>query len=231
LFGVVYFALPYFANQHLKSEQHSSEHSCCDTSLIITSLYHHKFLQAIKCDKLAIEVQDSRILVHKAIINMSAVVDASAEGQAYYASIFTEMQQAMGGQDPDGQPCYQDIHEWFEKQYQTADAQAALVKDLEALEAECRQVLQLQPGAYTTSVPDKASLVKSSSEVEKKLTVLKLRVWQLDFKRAGQVKSGASLHAVRDCLRKNLVGVGNETAKYPARCSVNCSGLLSFDRV
>ena len=81
--------------------------------------------------------------------------------------------------------------------------------------------------AATVAVPDKNSWVKLSSG-EQELTVFKLRVWQLDYQRAGQVKSGASLHAVRDSMHKNLVGQGNEIAKYPANYS---AALLSHDGI
>lgn len=145
----------------------------------------------------------------------------SAEGtkalQEIYAAIFKEMQSAMGGADSDGKPTYRDIHHWLETQFHTSEAQADLVKDLQALEVDCRQVLNLPPSSYTTTVPCKTSLVQASSGPEQKLNSLKLRLWQLDFKLAGQVKAGASLHAVRDCMHKNLVGQGNETAKYPVQ--------------
>ena len=152
--------------------------------------------------------------------------------QAAYASIFKEMQSAMGGQDADGKPLFRDIHHWMEVQYQSSSGPETLKCDLVNLEADCRRVLQLPIGSYQTTVPDRDASVKSSSgqEAEARLATLKLRLWQLDFKQAGQVKAGAALHAVRDCIHKNLVGQGNETAKYPAQTSalmqtscVNCN--------
>ena len=156
---------------------------------------------------------------------MSSAAEQAEARQVTYAATFNEMQGVMGGQDANGQPTCRDIHEWLELQYKSPEAQATLVGNLQALEAECRQVLNLGPGGYTTVVPDKNSLVRSSSG-EQELIVFKLRVWQLDFKGAGQVKSGASLHAVRDSMHKNLVGQGNETAKYPANYP---AALLSHD--
>ena len=158
---------------------------------------------------------------------MSSAAEQAQARQVTYAETFNMMQGVMGVQDADGQPTYRDIHEWLELQYKSPEAQATLVGNLQALEAECRQVLNLGPGGYTTAVPDKNSLVTLSSG-EQELTVFKLRVWQLDYQRAGQVKSGASLHAVRDSMHKNLVGQGNETAKYPANYS---AALLSHDGI
>jgi len=149
-----------------------------------------------------------------------AASESSEARQGLYARIWQAMQAAMGGTDAQGKPEYPDVHQWLERQYQSPEAQAELVQELGALEAECRQVLGLQPGDFATTVPQPSEMVLESGETEQALKILKFRVWQFDFRRAGQVKSGASLHAVRDCLHKNLAGVGNETHKYPVPSSV-----------
>lgn len=131
---------------------------------------------------------------------------------AHYAAVFAGMQASMGQLDAEGLPQYKDVHHWLQEEYGTADARDALVRDLQGLEGRCREVLGLAAGDYQTTVPSSFS---DSSAGESRPATFKLRLWQVDFRRTGQVKAGASLHAIRDCVHKNLVGRGNETAKYP----------------
>lgn len=152
-----------------------------------------------------------------------------------YARVYQAMQSAMGGLDAHGKPLYQDVHHWMESEFASPEAQLKLVQDLQDLEGQCRQILKLQPGDYVMKVPAKDSVVQWSG-AEQHLKAMKFRVWQLDYRRVGQVKSGAALHAIRDCMHKNLAGPGNETAKYPAPSSACahahahkvCVGLIHF---
>ena len=146
-----------------------------------------------------------------------AVVDAEAVRQGLYGATYREMQAIMGGTDESGAPVHKDIHDWLEATYPAGSpAHAQLVQGCMDLEAQCRQILNLPADpTYVKNVPAVQEMLVPLPEGGWKQTSFKLRIWQLDFRRAGQVKSGASLHAVRDCLHKNLVGVGNETAKYP----------------
>jgi len=138
-----------------------------------------------------------------------------------YGTMYQQMQHAMGGLDDKGQPLFKDVHDWLEATFpQGSPAHLKLVQDCQDLELQCRAILNLSTsGPYLAQVPAKQDLWHELPDGASTAKTLKLRVWQLDFRRAGQVKAGASLHAVRDCLHKNLVGIGNETAKYPAAAS------------
>ena len=135
-----------------------------------------------------------------------------------YGSMYQQMQDAMGGLDDRGLPLFKDVHDWLESTFpQGSPAHLHIVQDSQDLEQKCRDILNLPAsGPYLAQVPAKQDLRHELPDGASFAKAFKLRVWQLDFRRAGQVKAGASLHAIRDCLRKNLVGVGNETAKYPA---------------
>jgi len=135
-----------------------------------------------------------------------------------YSSMYQQMSHAMGGLDDKGQPLFKDVHSWLEATFpHNSPAHCKLVQDCQDLEQQCRAILNLPAsGPYLAQVPAKQELWDELSDGAKTAKTLKLRIWQLDFRGAGQVKAGASLHAIRDCLHKNLVGSGNETGKYPA---------------
>ena len=141
---------------------------------------------------------------------------------ALYGSMYQQMQHAMGGLDDKGQPLFKEVHSWLEATFpHNSPAHCKLIQDCQDLEQQCRAILNLPAsGPYLAQVPAKQELWDELSDGAKTAKTLKLRIWQLDFRRAGQVKAGASLHAIRDCLHKNLVGIGNETAKHPVTASV-----------
>ena len=138
-----------------------------------------------------------------------------------YGTMYQQMQHAMGGADDQGRPLFKDVHDWLEATFPPgSQAHLKLVQDCQDLERKCRDILILPAcGPYLAQVPAQEDLWGELPDGASSAKTFKLRIWQLDFRRAGQVKAGASLHAVRDCVRKNLVGIGNETAKYPATAS------------
>jgi hypothetical protein len=155
----------------------------------------------------------------------AALVPANHDVMAtLYGTMYQQMQHVMGGLDDKGLPLFKDVHDWLETTFpRGSPALLKLVQDCQDLEQKCRDILNLPAsGPYVAQVPAKQDLWHELPDGASSAKTFKLRVWQLDFRRAGQVKAGASLHAIRDCLHKNLVGVGNETAKYPA----TASGLL-----
>jgi hypothetical protein len=139
-----------------------------------------------------------------------------------YGAMYQQMQHQMGGANDQGQPLYKDVHDWLEATFLPGSpAHLKLVQDCQDLEQKCRDILNLPAsGPCLAQVPAKKDLWHELPDGAGAAQPFKLRIWQLDFRRAGQVKAGASLHAIRDCLHKNLVGIGNETAKYPVTASV-----------
>ena len=135
-----------------------------------------------------------------------------------YGTMYQQMQNVTGGLDDKGLPLLKDVHDWLESTFpQGSPAHLKLVQDCQDLEQKCRDILNLPAsGPYLAQVPAKQDLWHELPDGASSAKAFKLRAWQMDFRRAGQVKAGASLHAIQDCLHKDLVGVGNKTAKYPA---------------
>ena len=160
-------------------------------------------------------------ILASAVQSSSPAVAASANLVAMaelYGTMYQQLQNITGCLDDKGLPLLKDVRDWLESTFpQGSPARLKLVQDCQDLEQKSCDILNLPAsGPYLAQEPAKQGLRHELPDGASWAKALKLRVWRLGFRRAGQVKAGASLHAFQDCLRKDLVGVGIKTAKYPA---------------